>query len=82
MFEMDGRNKTPSRRCLNLVPDEMEFKNEHIEIFTVLQTGMDPHRGNIIHIGDIVQEYIHVYRRNENIAKSNEAAMGGKGQPL
>lgn len=43
---------------------------------------MDPHRGNIIHIGDIVQEYIHVYRRNENIAKSNEAAMGGKGQPL
>lgn len=43
---------------------------------------MDPHRGNIIHIGDIAQKYIHVYRRNENIAKSMEAAMGGKGQPL
>ena len=43
---------------------------------------MDPHRGNIIHIGDIAQKYIHVYSRNENIAKSNEAAMGGKGQPL
>ena len=43
---------------------------------------MDPHHGNIIHIGDIVQKYIPVYRRNENIAKSMEAAMGGKGQPL
>lgn len=43
---------------------------------------MDPHRGDIIHIGDIVQKYIHVYSRNENIAKSNEAAMGGKGRPL